>query len=380
MNPVTILIGGDLGPTESNYSSFADGNIKELIDPELLDLLSSVDHKIFNLEVPLTDIKTPINKAGPNLIAPTSTINGLKLLNPALFGLANNHILDQGGDGLIQTMELLESNQMSYLGAGKDLADASRHYIIEKYNKKIGIYACAENEFSIAGKDKAGANPFDPLESFDHIMHLKSKCDYVLVLFHGGKEHYRYPSPYLQKACRKMAEKGADVIICQHSHCIGAHEKYLNSVIIYGQGNFLFDRRSNEFWNTSLLIKASFGSKMTIDFVPIYKRGNGVGLARNNIGEEILSPFYERSKQISFPGFIESEYDKFCLKNGPYYLSTLAGFGRILRKIDKLLNGKISKQFYSSKKFNLIQNHIECEAHRELLLRYLHLIRMKKRD
>ena len=64
---------------------------------------------------------------------------------------------------------------------------------------KIGIYACAENEFTIATDTTAGANPFDPFESLDHIQNLKRSCDYVIVLYHGGKEHYRYPSPYLQK-------------------------------------------------------------------------------------------------------------------------------------------------------------------------------------
>jgi len=111
--------------------------------------------------------------------------------------------------------------------------------LVEQDGKKIGIYACAETEFSIAEDNRAGANPFDPLESLDHIADLKSKCDFVIVLYHGGKELYRFPSPYLRKVCRKIVEKGADLVICQHSHCIGAFENYHDSVIVYGQGNFL---------------------------------------------------------------------------------------------------------------------------------------------
>src|SRR5699024_1436352 len=110
-----------------------------------------------------------------------------------------------------------------------------------------------------------GANPFDPLESFDHIQELKSKCDYVIVLYHGGKERYRYPSPYLQKVCRKFAQKGADLIVCQHSHCIGAYEEFEGSTIIYGQGNFIFNTLNNEFWNTSLLIKVEITNEIYIN-------------------------------------------------------------------------------------------------------------------
>jgi Bacterial capsule synthesis protein PGA_cap len=378
MNPITILVGGDLAPTIANYSVFAEGNIKALIDNKLLSLLYSVDYRIFNLEVPLTDIEKPIKKDGPNLIAPIKTINGIKLLNPTILGLANNHILDQDEQGLYQTMEQLSKHEINYVGAGKDLENAAKPIIIEKDGLKIGIYACAENEFSIAEENKAGANPFDPLESLDHIVNLKSICDFVIVLYHGGKEHYRYPSPYLQKVCRKIIEKGADLVICQHSHCIGAFEKYNDSVIVYGQGNFLFDRRDNEFSNTGLILKATFGNKMSVDFVPICKKGNGVTLPESNMTETILEAFYERSRKIALSGFVETEYEKFCICNGLYYLSTFAGFGKIPRKIDGLLNGIFTRQIYSLKKLNMLQNFIECEAHRELFLKYLRVRRKEK--
>src|SRR5674476_1562423 len=148
MNPVTIIIGGDIAPTKSNYSVFAEGNMKALIDNKLLSLLYSVDYRIFNLEVPLTDIEKPIKKDGPNLIAPIKTLNGIKLLNPTVLGLANNHILDQDEQGLYQTMEQLAKNKINYVGAGQDLKNAAKPEIIEKDGLNVGIYACAENEFS----------------------------------------------------------------------------------------------------------------------------------------------------------------------------------------------------------------------------------------
>ena len=378
MKPITIFVGGDLAPTQSNYSFFAEGNIKALIDDKLLSLLYSVDYRIFNLEVPLTDTEKPIRKDGPNLIAPILTINGIKLLNPTILGLANNHILDQDEQGLNQTMEQLTQHEIKYVGAGKDIVNASKPLIIGKDGLKVGIYACAENEFTIAEENMAGANPFDPLESLDHIVNLKSICDFVIVLYHGGKEYYRYPSPYNQKVCRKMAEKGADLVICQHSHCVGSYEKYNASVIVYGQGNFLFDRRDNEFWNTSLLVKATFGKDMSFDFVPICKNGNGVTLPESIMKDTILAQFYERSRKITLSGFVEDEFEKYCIHNGLYYLDTFAGFGRILRKIDGLLKGTITRQIYSLQKLNLLQNYIECEAHRELFLKYLHIRRKEK--
>ena len=378
MKPVTVIVGGDFGPSKSNYSLFEEGNIKALIDSPLLTLLESADFRIFNLELPLTDTEKPISKDGPNLIAPASTINGIKLLNPIL-SLANNHIMDQDEQGLFQTMNQLSEHNITFLGSGKNIADAAKPFIMEKDGLKIGIYSCAEHEFSIAEENMAGANPFDPMESLDHIVNLKSKCDFVIVIYHGGMEHYRYPSPYLQKVGRKIAAKGANLVVCQHSHCIGAYEKYSDSTIVYGQGNFLFDRQNNEFWNTSLLIKATFEKgKMTVDFVPVSKNGNGIKAPESNMRDSILNSFNERSKQITLPGFIESEYEKFSLNNGLFYLSSFAGFGRILRKTDRLLHGALTGLIYSLRKFNLIQNFVECEAHRELFLRYLRIRRKAK--
>jgi hypothetical protein len=71
------------------------------------------------------------------------------------------------------------------------LKEAAQPYIWEQKGIRVGIYACAEHEFLIATEYSPGATPFDPLESLDHIQDLANKCDYLIVLYHGGKEHYR---------------------------------------------------------------------------------------------------------------------------------------------------------------------------------------------
>jgi len=175
-----------------------------------------------------------------------------------------------------------------------------------------------------------------------------------------------------------MAEKGADLVICQHSHCIGAFEKYKGSVIIYGQGNFLFDRNDNEFWNTGLLVKVVLSDKLSLEYIPVQKIGNGVELPDSKVGESILELFHKRSGQISEPGFVEAEFEKFCDENGQYFMSVFAGFGKIVRNIDKLFNGLFTKLLYPWEKISRILNHVECESQREIVLTYLRK-RMEKK-
>lgn len=364
-----LLVAGDLVPTQSNIDLFNKDDTKSLLGEELYSLWDSVDIRIFNLEVPLTDKEEPILKCGPNLIAPTSTINGIKALNPSLIALANNHILDQGEQGLNSTRDILNRNNIPFVGVGDDLSQANKPYIIQQGGLKIGVYNCAEHEFTIATETTSGANPFDPLESLDHIHNLKDKCDYVIVLYHRGKEHYRYPSPYLQKVCRKIAEKGADLVICQHSHCIGCYEQYKNSKIIYGQGNFIFDLSDSKYWQTSLLIKIEIKNGFNIEYVPIVKKGNAVRLAKEEVAKEILEAFHKRSEEILQEGFIKQQYQKFSEEYIKMYLRDFAGFGKWLSRIDRhLLGESLLKIKYNKKKLLSIQNYIECEAHRELFL------------
>lgn len=212
--------------------------------------------------------------------------------------MANNHILDQGVQGFKSTEDLLNKKDIPFVGVGDNIFESSKPYIFQRDGLNIGVYACAEHEFTIATENTPGANPFDPLESLDHIQNLKAECDYVIVLYHGGKEHYCYPSPYLQKVCRKMAQKGADLVICQHSHCIGCYEEYKDSTIIFGQGNFLFDHSDSEFGKTSLLIKVSISDKIQIDYIPIVKAGNGVCLADGQATEDVLVSFRKRSVEM----------------------------------------------------------------------------------
>ncbi len=369
MASLRIIIGGDLVPTKSNFDIFNAGDIVALTGHDLSEILNECDCRIFNLEVPLTDKEAQLPKWGPNLIAPTSTIKGIKSLNPSLIVLANNHILDQGKQGFQSTRDALCSNGIPYVGAGNNLAEACRPYFIERKGICIGIYACAEYEFSIATGVTPGANPFDPLESLDHIAALKAECDYVIVLYHGGKEHYRYPSPYLQKVCRKMAQKGASLVVCQHSHCIGCYEEYKGSTIVYGQGNFIFDASESESCQTSLLLKVCLSDGLKVEYIPIRKTGNCVSLASGAKAEDILAAFRYRSEEIYQDGFVARHYRQFAQENRASYLRKLFGFGKWMSRIDRhLLKGMLLKIKCNNKQMLSMQNYIECEAHRELII------------
>jgi|SRR5690554_934017 len=157
-----------------------------------------------------------------------------------------------------------------------------------------------------------------------------------------------------------------------HSHCIGAYEEYEGSTIIYGQGNFIFDNSDNEYWQTSLLVILKIDNGLQVECIPITQKGNVVRLAKNEKAVIILKGYKKRSEEIMQKDFVKEKYRKFSIEYAESYLRKIAGFGKWMSRIDRcLFSGKLLKLKYNRKKLLAIQNVIECEAHRELILTLL---------
>ncbi|WP_295273878.1 CapA family protein [Veillonella sp.] len=377
-----IYIGADLVPTDINKALFENGNGEALVGKELYEILKQSDLNVFNLEVPLTDVETPIVKFGNNLIAPTKTIHGYKALEPIFLTLANNHSLDQGEEGLTTTLNLLKDQDIAHAGAGSGLKEAKKPFIFEKEGIRIGFYLCAEHEFTVASCHTMGANPFDVLESFDEVLALKEQCDYVIVLYHGGKEFYRYPSPMLQRYCRKFIDRGANLVICQHNHCVGSREDYNGGSIIYGQGNFIFNSEfyinHKEFVKDSLLIRVeATKDSFIVSEVPIRSTEMGTRQATESEADETLTAYKQRSENIKDAHFVAQAYKDFADTHIKRYLREFIGRSCIIRAINALFGRKLMQLILGKTSYLAIQNYLECEAHHELFLRGIKNINKK---
>jgi poly-gamma-glutamate synthesis protein (capsule biosynthesis protein) len=369
------MIAADLVPTPSNAEAFERGKTGDLFDEELRRLWYSSDARVFNLEAPLSDEPLPIFKSGPLLRASERSIVGIKQLNPTLVTLANNHIMDHGIKGLDKTRELLERNLIPHVGAGDNIQKAVKPFILDTGSERVGFYACAEHEYSLASRGSPGVNPFDPLESPDHVSSLKADCDYVVVLYHGGNEYFRFPAPYLQKRLRKLVEKGADFIVSQHSHCIGCFEYFKEGLIVYGQGNLLFDsNENNEFVSSGLLIELDTKRPRKEQFIPIIKNGSGVKLAKGNASGMILEGFFGRSEEILEEGLVEEKFEELARSKINEYLHCFSRLGNIPTLIAGIAMAFFKGERYKRRHLLKLQNTVRCEAHRELLLEGLRVL------
>lgn len=373
---VRIIIGADVVPTAGNMNALANGDAAAVFN-DVAGFLAAADFTIANLECPLTTGQRPITKMGPALKAAPASVNGLAAAGIKAYSLANNHILDYGAAGLFDTLGAIEAAGCRHAGAGENLAAAKKPLLVEIKGRKLAFLCVAEHEFSIAGEDSPGANPYDALDIFDEIRTLKASADALFVLYHGGAEEYRLPSPRLQKTVRKMAEQGADYVICQHSHCVGAYEQYLDSHLVYGQGNFLFADYDNELGREGLLVTAVVGREKTIGFTPIEKCGDAVRLAKDAAATAILAPFRERSAKLVDPQYVKAQWEAFCLSQQYRYLGGFSGLSDILLSIDYRLNRCLTKMMYDRKKIAALYDYTYCEAHHDAVKTLLQQLRGK---
>ena len=365
---MSILILGDICPSWGNKDVFQKGNAAEIFGDVSAEL-QGASFTVANLEAPVSEHGSKIVKSGVCLCCAPKDLEVLRAAPIKALSLANNHILDYGEQGLKDTLIAASNAKIAVFGAEKDAKTAAEPFFFEAEGKHIGMLSFAEEEFNCAGSNAPGANLFDPYYSLEQITATKAQCDYLVVLYHGGIEHYEYPSPLLQKKCRAMVRAGADLVLCQHSHCIGTFEEYENASILYGQGNAVFGySEHNESWNQGLLVSLSFdGGQPNISFRVIEARQGGIRFASEETNRNRLERMAEQSACLNDPTELKKKWDAFCEAQTPEYLPELLCWGRVGGKLNRMLKGKPVKYLISRRKKMIAMNLVRCDAHREVV-------------
>ena len=368
METIKISILGDVCPTSDYRQLWDDGSLFNAISEEI----KGSDLAVVNLECPATKYCKPIMKCGPCLCAEPSDVALIKKAGFNLISLANNHIKDFQEKGVIDTINECKVNEIKYVGAGENCKEASRAQFFEAKGKTIGIISYAEKEFNTATETEAGANFFDVYESPEYVAECKKYCDFLIVLYHGGIEHYIYPSSVLQKKCRLLVRCGADVVLCQHSHCIGTYEYYQNGYILYGQGNGVYGYRAkNGKWNEGLLIQIELKDKFEVTPILLKATQNGTEIADGEITKKRLQNFHEQSKKIQDKEFLNQQWYKFCEENGALNRPLFYGKNRIYIKLNRMTKNKLFGFGTKKNREMVTMNLVRCDAWREVIVTLL---------
>lgn len=255
-----VLVAGDYCPRDRVARKIEKGDTADLF-ASIKETIAAVDYAIVNFECAVVegDAK-PIAKCGPNLKCLPKAVDVLKDASFSCLTLANNHFRDFGDEGVLTSLQKFKEQGLDYVGGGKDIAEAEA-VLYKKFDDGVlAVINVCENEFSIASRSRAGSAPLDAVKVYHRIVDARKQADYVLVIVHGGHEHYQLPSPRMKELYRFFIEVGADAVVNHHQHCYSGYEFFHGKPIVYGLGNFLFDhpQKRAEIWNEGYLAVLNF--------------------------------------------------------------------------------------------------------------------------
>lgn len=239
---VSLFAVGDVMPGRGVARAAArheEGWIFSAID----DAIRGADIAFANLEAPvIAGAQVPDDsmrlRADPG-VERTLSDAGFDVLS-----VANNHAMDQGADGLLETIARLQGEGMRPIGSGSDAPSARAPAVFEVRGIKIAFLAYVDPAFTRA-KDRAaeerpGVAFMDPDAVADDVR--AAAADVVIVSMHAGEEYADEATPAQRRFAHAAIDGGADLVIGHHPHVIQAFETYKGKPILYSLGNLVFDQ------------------------------------------------------------------------------------------------------------------------------------------
>ena len=198
-----------------------------------------------NLECPATKIEAPVFKRfifrGEPEWLETLKQHGITHLN-----LANNHSIDQGREGLLDTKRNIIEAGMIPLGAGESMDEAVQPVLLADSPRKVwlvpSLRLALENYAYLPDKPCVSQEPMDSLLERVNRLRKADSTAVIIVSLHWGGEHTLQPVPRQRLEARHLLLAGADILICHHTHTLQTIEDFRGKKIYYSIGNFIFDQ------------------------------------------------------------------------------------------------------------------------------------------
>ena len=281
-----LIVTGDIIPGRSvNWKMTKLNNFRYPFE-KTVEILKSGDLVFINLEAPLI-LNCPLTVEGMNFCGNPKFIEGLKFASIDIVNIANNHFENYGVEGTESTINLLEKNNILVAGNEKKA-------IKQIKNKKFGFLG-----FNFI----SGGTIAQEKEIRSSILDLKSKVDFLIVMYHWGEEYTYLPNESQKKLAYLTIDAGADIVVGNHPHWIGAMEIYNEKPIVYSHGNFIFDQMWSLETREGIIGKYVFDSVgvKEIFFYPVIIEDYSQPRFANIIeAKKILDKMKENSEKLRF--------------------------------------------------------------------------------
>jgi hypothetical protein len=163
-----------------------------------------------------------------------------------VLSLANNHLGDAGPEGILDTVEAVESTGLKTVGAGTNLASAAQPLFYDVAGLRVAVVAFDASRSGLAAGSGPGVAPWDEKRAQSVVESASRRADLLVASLHGGVEYLPETDPRMLALAKKLVTWGADVVWGHGAHVVqpaivaGDDRR---SLIVTSLGNFIFDQR-----------------------------------------------------------------------------------------------------------------------------------------
>jgi len=223
------------------------------------DLLSLSDLSLADFESPAPNRFT-YHPAGLTFTADPALIEGLSNAGIDWVSLANNHIGDAGGQGILDTLQNLDTWGIAHGGAEASLDAARSATLLDAGGITVGILGYDTiRPASAAGPDRPGTNEMSATRVQEDVAAARAAGAQLVVVFaHWGTEYTAQTTARQRALAHAAIDAGADIVIGSHTHWAGGVEIYRGKPILYSLGDFVFDVQRSEQTEEGIIVEATY--------------------------------------------------------------------------------------------------------------------------
>ena len=241
---LSIVFTGDILLDRGVRRVINQHGVDHLFSDGIDSVFRSAQLVVGNLECPATKIDAPVFKRfifrGEPEWLDTLRQHGITHLN-----LANNHSIDQGREGLLDTRRNIIAAGMVPMGAGENMSEASEPVLLASEPRNVwfvpSLRLALENYAYLPDKPCVSQEPMDSLIRRVYRLRQADSTAVIIVSLHWGGEHTLKPVPRQRLEAHQLILAGADALICHHTHTLQTIETFIGKPIYYSIGNFIFD-------------------------------------------------------------------------------------------------------------------------------------------
>jgi hypothetical protein len=240
-SPVTLAFGGDVHFEGAVARLLAGGDGLAALRP----VLGAADVAVVNLETAITDRGTEQPKTYHFRTSPAA-LTTLQRAGVDAVSMANNHAVDYGPEGLVDTLAAQAASPIPVVGIGRDAAQAFAPAVFTVRGTTVAVIASTQvddvtvHTFPATDTKPGIAGNLDDSRLLASVRAARQAYDGVVVFLHWGSDYVGCPDGAQVATATALSRAGVDVVVGGHSHRVQGAGWLGRAYVDYGLGNFVW--------------------------------------------------------------------------------------------------------------------------------------------